>query len=319
MKETHQTQTDPPQPRSTSPKQVAANRRNAQHSTGPKTPEGKAAVAQNAVKHGLRAVSPNHVVIPGEDPDEFQGFHDDLLDGLNPTNAAQWVLAERIVLDQWRLRRAARYEGQLMTNAVATIRRRDAHKAKYHNSADETTDPAEHAALELPRAVDLCLGGKAHWNMVRYEGHIERGMFRAVKELQELQKRSASTDPADTRIAAQIEAEIADFQREQTQFEAALQAARAADATRQAGTPHEAAASPEAFGPPASPDAFTPRDAAGAKQSHFDAEPAQAVADKNIARESSAPDRPAAGGDGRGGPDIGGRNVPSPAAQTNRR
>lgn len=35
--------------------QILANRRNAQKSTGPRTPQGKAAVSQNAVKHGLLA------------------------------------------------------------------------------------------------------------------------------------------------------------------------------------------------------------------------------------------------------------------------
>jgi hypothetical protein len=35
--------------------QVEANRQNAQKSTGPKTAEGKMAVALNAVKHGLTA------------------------------------------------------------------------------------------------------------------------------------------------------------------------------------------------------------------------------------------------------------------------
>ncbi|MHC4331688.1 MAG: hypothetical protein ACYSWW_26580 [Planctomycetota bacterium] len=33
--------------------QVNANRENAKKSTGPRTPEGKTAVSQNAVKHGL--------------------------------------------------------------------------------------------------------------------------------------------------------------------------------------------------------------------------------------------------------------------------
>lgn len=37
----------------TSPARIAANRRNAARSTGPRTPAGKAKVAQNARKHGL--------------------------------------------------------------------------------------------------------------------------------------------------------------------------------------------------------------------------------------------------------------------------
>jgi len=42
-------------------KQLAANRRNATRSTGPRTPEGKARVKWNALKHGLLARS---VVVP---------------------------------------------------------------------------------------------------------------------------------------------------------------------------------------------------------------------------------------------------------------
>ena len=36
-----------------SPERLAANRRNAQKSTGPRTAEGKAASRQNAFKHGM--------------------------------------------------------------------------------------------------------------------------------------------------------------------------------------------------------------------------------------------------------------------------
>ena len=48
--------------------QIQANRENAKKSTGPRTPEGKARVSKNALKHGLLA---QDSVIPGEDPAEF--------------------------------------------------------------------------------------------------------------------------------------------------------------------------------------------------------------------------------------------------------
>ncbi len=48
----------------TSDKQTRANRRNALMSTGPKTPQGKVAARQNALRHGLLAAQ---MLVPGED------------------------------------------------------------------------------------------------------------------------------------------------------------------------------------------------------------------------------------------------------------
>ena len=56
--------------------QTSTNRGNAQKSTGPRTPEGKAVVARNAVKHGLLA---QEVVIKGEDPGEFDLYREEML------------------------------------------------------------------------------------------------------------------------------------------------------------------------------------------------------------------------------------------------
>jgi hypothetical protein len=59
---------------------AAASRRNGAKSRGPKTPEGKARSAQNALKHGLRAQK--HVVLPGESATEFAALEAALLQEL---------------------------------------------------------------------------------------------------------------------------------------------------------------------------------------------------------------------------------------------
>ena len=48
--------------------QIAANRRNARHSTGPYTPEGKLKSAFNGVKHGLNQPPPHEMVLKYLEP-----------------------------------------------------------------------------------------------------------------------------------------------------------------------------------------------------------------------------------------------------------
>ena len=74
--------------------QIEANRINAQKSTGPRTPEGKAVVSQNAITHGLLARAG---VIPGEDEHEFAAHREGLLQQLRPGAPLEEVLADRIV------------------------------------------------------------------------------------------------------------------------------------------------------------------------------------------------------------------------------
>jgi hypothetical protein len=88
--------------------QVVANRSNAQKSTGPRTPEGKAVAAQNAVKHGLLA---KEVVIKGEDPGALELYRDQRLEELDPVGPMEAMLAARVVRLSWRLQRAERIQG----------------------------------------------------------------------------------------------------------------------------------------------------------------------------------------------------------------
>jgi hypothetical protein len=83
-----------------------ANRKNGAKSRGPKTSEGKARSAQNALKHGLRAQK--YVVLPEEDAAEFAGLEAAMMDELAPVGALQTVLARRVAVAAWRLARADR-------------------------------------------------------------------------------------------------------------------------------------------------------------------------------------------------------------------
>ena len=94
-----------------SPRKLAANQKNAQWSTGPRTPEGKARVRHNALKHGLLA---KEVIVPVGDEQEkraeFDLFLDDLWQHYAPVGPIEAMLVDRIAVAYWRLRRATRAE-----------------------------------------------------------------------------------------------------------------------------------------------------------------------------------------------------------------
>ena len=89
-----------------------ASRKNGAKSRGPKTPEGKARSAQNALKHGMRAQK--CVVLPDESAVEFQGLEAALFAELAPVGALQTVLARRVAVAAWRLERADRLEAEVL-------------------------------------------------------------------------------------------------------------------------------------------------------------------------------------------------------------
>jgi hypothetical protein len=91
----------------TSERKTEANRRNALKSTGPKTPEGKAAVRTNAMRHGLLS---REVLLSGEDPEALRELGEHLRAELQPVGELENLLVDRIVAAGWRLRRLRRVE-----------------------------------------------------------------------------------------------------------------------------------------------------------------------------------------------------------------
>jgi hypothetical protein len=98
-------------PKKVTAKQLAANRRNAQKSTGPRTAQGKAISRWNALKHGVlsRALIPP-ALEPYESRVEFDALLETLRQELDPRSALEEMLVERIATSYWRLARLLRAE-----------------------------------------------------------------------------------------------------------------------------------------------------------------------------------------------------------------
>ena len=120
-----------------SEKQQQANQQNAQHSTGPKTAAGKAAVRLNALKYGLRA---RDLLLPNEDPAEYQQLWDDLETEWKPQTRSERTYLVQMATSEWLLARLARGEN-LIYQADLPLKNNSRCSAKSPPSAPGWSDP----------------------------------------------------------------------------------------------------------------------------------------------------------------------------------
>ena len=166
--------------------QITANRTNAQKSTGPKTPQGKAAASQNSIKHGLLA---RQNVIMSESQEEFDLHRDLLLEELAPATPMESILADRIVSLSWRLKRTETIHTQTFD---ALDERNDnnplAHLTKAFLPKPPKRDPAlPELDLTLGRLVIKDFSNSRVLNrLLMYERRIESSLYKAMHELQKL-------------------------------------------------------------------------------------------------------------------------------------
>jgi hypothetical protein len=165
-----------------SEKQAEANRLNAQKSTGPKTPEGKEKVSQNAVTHGLTAQRP---ILSTENPEQYDQLRDDFFRRHAPEGALENSLAERAVNTFWRLQRASTFE-TLITNSLLN-QAFDAVQKKFAGNPDfRLSDVTSQDYLAVAVEHDF---SKEHIleRVQGYELKIDRSYYRTLKELRKLQ------------------------------------------------------------------------------------------------------------------------------------
>ena len=101
---------------SVSDRKRLANLRNAQKSTGPRTPDGKERASRNSTIHGFFA---KDILVFGEDPDEFKAYRIAMLHRLDPRDDFEMEYAEQFISAGWKLKRLRaaereNYDGHLI-------------------------------------------------------------------------------------------------------------------------------------------------------------------------------------------------------------
>jgi hypothetical protein len=150
--------------------QIEANRRNAQRSTGPRSPEGKAASRLNALKCGIDA---QVHVIPGEDPDALEELALEYHHRFQPATPDQRMMVDAMIHSEWLLRRYRKVEAELWT-----FRLRKSYKPDRKNPLGDIFGRSVDVFGRLQRRIDS----------------IERTYRRSLEQLRRLQS-EASPSP----------------------------------------------------------------------------------------------------------------------------
>ena len=158
--------------------QIKANGKNAKKSTGPRSEEGKARSAKNALKHGLLA---RDTVLPGEDPADFDRQLSALEADIQPANSLEFELVRQIADAQWRMHRLTHLETGFLAAAVDDTRR-----YMEKRRPDELRPGYDGETLLLGSA--MLDRTQAFVHLARYDGHLSRRFFRAVKQLAHLRR-----------------------------------------------------------------------------------------------------------------------------------
>ncbi|MGC1878877.1 MAG: hypothetical protein WA678_05840 [Rhabdochlamydiaceae bacterium] len=145
----------------TTQRQIAANRINAQHSTGPKSQQGREAVSQNALKHGIFS---RQILLEDESINEFESLKMEFHDQFQPQGMLEQLFCERALAAAWRLSRITKMESMLITYAI---------KKSYDSSG----------IIEVLGG----FGGDKLSLLSRYEITLEKILFRSISELKTLQ------------------------------------------------------------------------------------------------------------------------------------
>lgn len=166
------------------PSKSQTSRLNGAKSRGPITESGRARSSQNALKHGLTSQT---LVLPSEDPADFDALLAAYLNQLRPIGPIELDLVHEMVAAKWRLDRIAHIETQLFVEAIDRV----------EEYSDDPLTPAQALASGFER---LANGGSLNV-LHRMESRLDRAYSRALRNLLQLQRdrnKPPASPPAPT-------------------------------------------------------------------------------------------------------------------------
>ncbi len=140
-------------------KQKAANKLNAQHSTGPTSEAGSVESALNNWRHGMAVRTHEHFgFLMEENPEKFQELLSQLRDEHNPVSETESLLVRHMAESEWLRARALRFQADCMMYGIKNV------------------EPTKLALF------------------IRYETTHERAFHKALNELQNLRKQKQNSE-----------------------------------------------------------------------------------------------------------------------------
>jgi hypothetical protein len=185
--------------RPTSQSKADANRRNAAHSTGPRTPRGKAWSRLNAIKHGILASQTVITTIDGRAERKlFEATVTALALEFEPVSAFEQLLVQEVAAYFWRLRKLHMFEKRAavevrdrpitqLLNRLHDEQQPPPVKSAFYEqygvlvTTEQVYDDSGLNAITLPSEADTM-------RIIRYQAAIIRARERAVKSLREMRK-----------------------------------------------------------------------------------------------------------------------------------
>src|ERR1700733_3056746 len=168
--------------------QIAANRLNAELSSGPKSPEGRKRSSTNAMRHGLTG---QVTTMTDEDRTAHEKFSKALIQDLAPKGAMETQFAQRIATDSWRLNRISAVEDNLFALGLHE------HGGKLHLENEQID-----AALTTARV--FTMESKQLQLLTLYEQRLNRAIQKNLAMLQQLQATRKAEDEANMKQASTL-------------------------------------------------------------------------------------------------------------------